>query len=92
MNKEDLLSELLARASTHYTAGSQRQVIQLAYWLLSDYRTEDELCEQIHYVLDEVYPLRREAMLKKALAKLRTPDAKKFIAGCKKSERQRAGR
>jgi hypothetical protein len=34
------MDDLLAKASLAYAAGSQRQVIHLAIWLLDSYRTE----------------------------------------------------
>lgn len=82
------MDDLLAKASIAYTAGSQRQVITLASWLLDSYRTEEELCEQLHYVLDEIYPSRRKAMLEKALGKLKTPAAKSFMA-CRRDARKK---
>jgi len=82
--------DLLTRASLVYTAGSQRQAIFLAHWLLGGYRTEDELCEQLQHVFDEIFPPRRKAMLDKALSKLKTKSAKEFMKGCRKSSKKRA--
>jgi hypothetical protein len=85
----DEAGSLMNEASVRYTAGSQRQAIYLASWLLGAHRTEDELCERLRRVLDEIYPPRREDMLKKALSKLQTKSAKKFIASCRSEERKR---
>lgn len=86
-SRRQMGAQLMAESSAAYTAGAQRGVIDLAAWLLHDFRTEGELCENLGPVFDEIEPLRRKALLERELAKLKTPSARAYLKKAKPRRR-----
>ncbi len=66
-----LLAERVSReAAFAYTSGSQRQALDLAAWLLAEWRSEAELAERLAYALAEMTP-ENAAALRTAEARVR---------------------